>query len=306
MSSEKTTKRFLGEDILNNEQKEKERQERKGKPVSFFELSENASVDYKITSYQTMMANDRQLVSVEATTVWKYAVLKKTDSFYDIKLQVQDHAVKNDTAGMDNFIEFSKLFNRPLNEIILRLNNFGEIIAVLSQGQIYESWQRLKNEELHQYKDDEGMKGFFEAGENDYSNTLPLLKFNVQYFLFFDTVYQKLTTHYQSKNIPFPSKLFQGKNPLYDKLQEFSFIENSIVVKNDIQLASQQDYSLKDFYNTNYKNMLMCDFNLTGQIISEATYSRASGLLIACKVNMLERASKHLVFNTNLKIEQVR
>jgi hypothetical protein len=302
----KNKRSFLGDNVLSSDLKNEDLDLRTSNHTCYFELIENASCKYKITTYQSMMAKDRQLVSIKTDTIWKFTVIKKTANFYHIKLVVIDHIVKNDTAGMDNFIEFSKMFNRPIDEIVLELNASGEIISVVSQKEIYEKWLLLKNNELLQYQGDESMKGFFEAGENDYSDTLNLLKFNIQYFLFFDTVYEKNASNFMSKNVQFPSKLFQGTNLGYDKLQTLEANQNSIVVKNEIILNDGQDKGLKAFYDTNYKNLVGCDFLQAASINATAIYDKGTGLLKKCSAKIIEKASEHLFFDIDLKIEQIK
>jgi hypothetical protein len=185
---------------------------------------------YNLRQEQVMNANGRALAHTITKSKWVLTVDEVATDGYLLTIEVLEHDIESKTQGVDNLLNFSKLFNEPIKTIVLKLGLDGALQEVVSQQEIYNRWYELKHTTLKEYLHDNSMRGIFIAGDNDFSDTYPVLKHNLLYHMFFSKVYNKTSNTQEEHDIPFQSKLFQAFNIKVDKGQDIRIENQELVV----------------------------------------------------------------------------
>jgi len=269
-------------------------------------LEENTEHLYKINIIQKLIANDKSFVNTNTEIIWKFKVIENMNDRIVINIICDSYEVKNKPSGTANLIDFAMLFNKPVEELTLELNQYGNIEKVLNQKSILDKWLLLRNNELGEYQKDESMKGIFVAGDTEFTNTLQSLKNNILYILFFDKIYDKVLTAntFINDNISLYSKLFQGKLISFNNRQEIQSY-NDVQIMNTFKFIPDEKLELKKKYIVDYKDIIGNDFNYNYTIKSKANYLMTKGILKSLEAECIEQANDRLFHQTNYKVELI-
>ena len=102
-------------------------------------------------------------------------------------------------------------FNKPLEHLNVKLRPSGEIKEILNQKDIEDKWLLLKEELSPEMGDTLEEKQMLEGGDNDFKNSLPLLKNSLLHRLFFMDLYKSYTisdTFYSVAPLKYTSQIF--------------------------------------------------------------------------------------------------
>lgn len=287
-------------DFTRNQKEKKEKLERYGTLA----LINEKECRYKITIKQKLYIKDKTFVETETEIDW-IVFFQKNESNIVATVTTENNIVKNQPLGMSELVNFSMLFNEPTKVLRLELDETGSISKVLNQGEIFQKWLKLRNNNLEKYHDDVSMKGILVAGDTEYSNTLYSLIDNPLYFLFFDKVYNKVIekrTYYNSEKKIY-SKLFQGVQiPIANK-QHFK-LEQNLSIENVFFSILKDEKEIKDFFMINYKDLVGSDWDYFYKIQSSAKYQLESGALKTLDAKCIEQANQNLFHETiyNIKL----
>lgn len=263
----------------------------------------NKEFKYKINIYQKLIANDRSFVNTNTETVWNYKILKASENKMIINIETVSYEVKNQPADTTDLINFSMLFNDPVKNITLELDQFGKIGKVVNQQEIFERWLSLRNGALGQYQNEESMKGIFIAGDTEFSDTKKSLEGNVLYILFFDEIYNKPAADvYVKEDVNLYSKLFQGTKVSFRNEQKIDEDEN-VNIENNINFINDEKLELKKKYWVNYKDLVGEDFTYDYYINSKADYDKEKGILKNLHAICVERANEKLFHQTDYTVQ---
>lgn len=265
----------------------------------------DTNIKYRINMYQKLIANDKIFADTDTEIIWNLKFLEIAESKIIIEIKIISYEVKNQPADTSKLINFSMLFNYPVENLKLELNHYGKIERILNQKEVFEKWQTLRNKDLAQYQYEESMKGIFIAGDNEFSDTIKSLQNNLLYVLFFDKVYNTpfLSEPYIGDSINLYSKLFQGTKIPFTNTQEFYNNEN-IKVKNRYSfIVNTETRELEKKYLANYKSLIGEDFNYDYYIESDAGYHIENGILQYLDAVCIEKSNEKLFHHTQYKIQ---
>ncbi len=260
---------------------------------------------YKINLCQKLVAKDKVFADTNTEIEWKLSFLEISKNKIIVEIETLSYKVKNQPADTSKLIEFSMLFNFPVEKLVLELDGVGRIKEVLNQKEIFERWLGVRNRQLLPYQNDDSMAGIFIAGDTEFSNTLKSIQENLLYVLFFDGVYGKplLSDTYYEEGINLYSKLFQGSKISLSN-EKHVFINNHIKIKNIYNLISNAVISsLKSKYMTEYKDVIQNEnFDYIYHIESDSNYSK-EGILNDLVAVCVEKPNENLYHEMKYTIQ---
>jgi len=268
----------------------------------------SGKLSYNILVSQNLSVNGRNFVNSNTNIIWTLIVEDVTSENVIVAVKTEQNKVLNTTPDSTDLLNFSLIFNIPLEYIRLKLNKYGGIDEVINQDEILSKWKQLKKNELSKYRDDMSMKGIFTAGDSDFSSSLKVLQQNILYILFFNDVYnKKIGNNISNKNtFKTNSKLFQGNFIDFNHSQSIDRNEDEIFVK-DSFLQKMTDFSnLKKLYEKEYKAITGNNFSYNHSCNAKSIYEAKAGYLEKITARMEEKANNGLFHTIQYHIELIK
>jgi len=263
---------------------------------------------YNILVSQNLNVNGRNFVNSRTHIIWSLIVEDVTSENIIVAIKTEQNKVLNTTPDSTDLLNFSLIFNIPLEYIRLKLNKYGGIEDIMNQNEIFDKWGQLKKNELLKYRDDMSMKGIFTAGDLEFSSSLKVLQQNILYTLFFNDVYNKEIENNISNKHTFKtnSKLFQGNFIDFNHSQSINKNHDKINV-NDSFLQKMTDFSnLKKLYEKDYKVITGDNFSYSYGCNATSIYEAKEGYLEKTTARMEEKANNALFHILQYQIELIK
>ena len=238
-----------------------------------------------------MQVSGNSMIDSETDIVWNYKRQKKEGDFFAYLTQ-ESHQVKYIKSIYRALAEYMQKFNKPLENLVLRLSEKGNVTELMNQQEIKQSWLDLKKELTPQLGDTLEEKNMLESGDKDFSDSFPLIKNNTLYNLFFPNVYNE----HEIK------EKFEGEEKQLYISQIFSNEKVNIITKKKVEkeghivkikLFSQADNSgnnhLKNIYNEKLKPFFQEEYNYSFTWSVEYNFNTETGKMIVCNSKIKEQ-----------------
>lgn len=253
----------------------------------------NEATEYKIVQKIDMQVSGSSMIDSETEIIWRVEKNEIHNLFF-VDIIQESHQVKYIKSIYRQLAEYMQRFNKPIEHLILELSTIGEIISVKNQEEIESSWKQLRKILETEMGDTLEEKNMLEGGDKDFSNTLPLIRNNILYRLFFNHVFYKYTETDKFIEIESPqyvSQIFSNEkvNVITKRkvekdgnLARIKFYTESIPNKNE-HLRNIYDSKLRDFFKETF------NYQLTWSI--EYHYDIENAKMLSCLSKIKEQAS---------------
>ncbi|WP_292008623.1 hypothetical protein [Chryseobacterium sp.] len=263
---------------------------------------------YSITQKIDLKVSGSSLIDSETYMSWNYKKKRKNDTFIG-ELEQVFHQVKYVKSIYRALTEYLQKFNKPLEHIVVELSDTGEVSGINNQEEIKDRWTELKRELVSTLGNTLEEKNMLESGDQDFSNTLPLIKNNILYALFFTDLYKKHEINDRfdggEKRI-YPSQIFNNENSHIITKKKVER-ENKII---KIKLYSENDplknSHLQTIYNDKLRAFLQedCNYMMTWSV--EYNFDIETGEMLLCNSKIKEQTGNNYCHTTEYNIELKR
>lgn len=269
-----------------------------------------ASIDkskYKINQKIDLQISGNSMIDSETEIIWEVSKRKEENSFYSDIKQVS-HQVKYIKSIYRQFAEYMQKFNKPLEHLVIEITDAGNIQSVANQDEIWSNWVVLRKSLETETDNTIEEKNILEGGDKDFQDTLPLIKNNILYNLFFNDCYSDYNV---------TGKFVEQKKEQYNS-QAFNNEKVNITVKRKVEkegdiakikflCESDSDHNehLKEIYNSRLKEFLKenYDYSLIWSI--EYHFDIEKGMMLFCQSKIKERTSSNYIHSMEHKIELI-
>lgn len=269
---------------------------------------DNLNKRFLVENHICFYALGQKVTDVKTDMVWIVKSIKKGNLGTIVDVEIESHDVLNANPGFNDMIEFAKAFNYPMAKLVLKLNEKGQVDAVLNQDEILERWNHIKDDVLAPLKSSDQDKEVLKNGDIQFSNSLNSIKESLIYSLFFAPVFGEKK---QSQNADvfsgeISSQLFQNQKISYNLKEVCEKLDENEVVLNHSALIDKYTYS--DFgklYDKMYKELCGPRFLYETSLSSKYKYDVVSGLIKECDAVFIEKANEKLIYESVYKIKMI-
>lgn len=262
---------------------------------------------YKINHKIDLQVSGNSMIDSETEIIWEVSKRKGENSFYSDITQVS-HQVKYIKSIYRQFAEYMQKFNKPLEHLVVEMTNAGIIQSVANQDEIWYNWVLLRKSLETETSNTIEEKNILEGGDKDFKDTLPLIKNNILYNLFFNDCYRDYNQ---------TGKFIEEEKRQYNS-QAFSNEKVNITVKRKVEKEgniakikflcegnSDHNQHLQEIYNSRLKEFLKenYDYSLIWSI--EYHFDIEKGMMLFCQSKIKERASSNYIHSMEHKIELI-
>lgn len=289
MGLPKWSDHILISDSIENLKNKKHKKE-SSNTVSLFQ-KEVESSRYLISQKIDMQVSGNSMIDSETEIIWNYKKTKSENNFL-AHLNQESHQVKYIKSIYRALAEYMQKFNEPLENLVLKLSEKGSIDELINQQEINQRWQSLKKDLTLQLGNTLEEQNMLESGDKDFSDSLPIIKNNTLYNLFFPNVYQEHEI----------SDKFNGEERKSYVSQIFSNEKVHITTKKKVEkdhqivkikLFSQENQSendhLKRIYNEKLKPFFQEEYKYSFTWSVEYHYDVQTGKMISCNSKIKEQ-----------------
>ncbi|TWP30806.1 hypothetical protein ETU09_00125 [Apibacter muscae] len=265
------------------------------------------SVNYSIIQTIDMQVSGQSMVDSETEIIWEYEKREGSDAFYD-KVSQKKYTIKYIKSIYRPLAEYMQKFNSPLDLLFLKIAPQGGIAEIKNQESIYDQWLEVKKELTSEMGNTLEEKQILEGGDKDFSNSLPLLKKNLIFRLFFMKLYKTylISDSYNLvDSFTYVSQIFEQENVSLITKQKVE--KNNYLLK--IKFYSEADLlkidKLKELYNSKLKDFLKQEFDYSFSWSLEYTFDLRNNQMLSCHSKIKEQACSHYKYLTEHKISLI-
>lgn len=263
---------------------------------------------YKITQDSKLFVLNKPITHSIQETEWE-VIFKKGLYNHQVEIQVVKREEKQLNSQWNPLLNLLKKLNIPFEKVELTLSLEGIVNKIINQEEILNKWNRIKTE----LENDPNFNEVIKTGDKEYSNSLPALKKDILYFLFFSKFYNSEKKYNQpiitDRDKSMYSVLFSGienkadiKQIFYKKeLQKVYFRQKITNLRNNIS-------EIKSLYKNQFEKFTEIDTNQMNYSVScNADYilSVKDGNLISCNALFTEKAHDKLYYTSNIQIKEL-
>lgn len=273
-----------------------------------FRLKSSKGSSFQIDYDSELIALGNKVLGIKSESVWTVTDIEVVTDGYIVMVEVTRHDVINSNQLLNGMIDFSKLFNVPLVEMVLKLDLAGNLKEVLNRQQVFKRWQEVR-EQLIPVLSPEEVKMIIPNADQQFNNPVTMLQSAIVYNLFFMPVYGHKVKG-ETKTIAsgrFTSQLFQDKIIPYtitNKVENINPADIELNFDSDISAFNKKD--LESIYNAVYKEALNGDnFDYNISLTGRGTYDVQTGQARSCFFKITEKAHPNLFFEGSYLIRKV-
>lgn len=273
-----------------------------------FKLSSDYSQSFEINYHTEIVALSNKVLEMKTESIWSIKSIIKDSESYVLNLIIEKHEVYNTNEALNDLVNFTKMFNAPLNDLVIRLDASGTIIEILNQEQIFDKWKLLRQELLSSVDDSPESMVIINNGDKQFSNTLSMLQNTLIYNLFFPAVYGIKIKGIKDRvsGGKFVSQLFQERLIAYDINENVVGIrENELELINESDISNFNKKELLPSYNQYYKESMGDVFDYNISYVANYIYDIKSGLIKNCSIDLNEHANENLFFKGKYSITKI-
>ena len=202
-------------------------------------------------------------------------------------------------------IEYFEKGDLNFEYLNVKLRPSGEIKEILNQKDIEDKWLLLKEELSPEMGDTLEEKRMLEGGDNDFKNSLPLLKNSLLHRLFFMDLYKSYTisdTFYSVAPLKYTSQIFNQEEIFLITKQKIEKNNYSVKIKFFSEADIEKNEHLKAIYNSKLRDFLKQEFNYQFTWSLEYTFDMQQGIMLQCHSKIKEQAASNYTHLTEHKI----
>ncbi|NIF07517.1 hypothetical protein F3J23_19015 [Chryseobacterium sp. Tr-659] len=260
---------------------------------------------YTILQTIDLQVAGSSMIDSETEIIWDFNKTKKENYFYGDIIQ-KSHQVKYIKSIYRQFAEYMQKFNKPLEHLNIELFPEGNIKSLINQDEIKQAWNVLKENLKPELGNTFEEKNMIEGGDNDFSNTLPLIKNNVLYTLFFNDLfyeYSELNTFIELDKHEYISQIFANEKVILSKKRKVEREGNIVKIKFYSESDSDKNGHLREIYNTKLKDFLQEPYSYSLTWSLEYHFDVLQSKMLLCHSKIKEQASAKYSHLTEHKIE---
>lgn len=269
---------------------------------------EIAPVQYLIQQKIDMQVSGSSMIDSETEIIWEYSKTQEEGVFYG-DIQQKSHQVKYIKSIYRQLAEYMQKFNRPLEHLVVELFSEGNIKSLANQDEIKKVWDILKNKLKPELGDTFDEKNMIEGGDNDFSNTIPLIKNNILYTLFLNDLfyeYLELNTFIELEKRVYTSQIFSNEKVIITTKRKIEKEGNIAKIKFYSESASDKNDHLRGIYNTKLKDFLQERYNYSLTWSIEYHFNILKGEMLLCQSKIKEQASSKYSHLMEHKFELIK
>lgn len=269
---------------------------------------ENHSIDYKIVQKIDMQVSGSSMIDSETDMVWEVEKLTKNNLFF-VNVTQKSHQVKYIKSIYRQLAEYMQKFNEPIEHLILGLSSFGGIISVENQEEIKTSWKKLRESLKAEMGNTLEEKNTLEGGDKDFGDSLPLIKNNILYQLFFNDIFYKYTEVHKFIEIEasqYISQVLSNEKVNVVTKRKVEKEGNLAKIKFYTESDPNKNEHLRNIYNSKLKDFLKEEYNYQLTWSIEYLYDKKNAKMISCMSKIKETAcSKYChIMEYNITIDK--
>ncbi len=265
---------------------------------------------YEIKATSVLTALGSRVVDMSAVITWLVNKLGTPAGGLQVNLTVEKQDIQNEQSVLNGLIDFTRLFNIPTQKMAFLVDRSGAIVKILNQQQVYERWMQLKQEQLLQMQADDELEQLLLNGDQEFSDTLPVIKNSLLHVLFFPPVFGRSLGEYRDatdigKRL-FNSQLFQHTIIPADIKQELLEDRNGMLrLLHTAKIPVAMEKELQKQYKQHYQPLLGPEFNYNLVYRAEYVFEKETGLLKSCQAVITETANKALHHKATYHIQLI-
>lgn len=271
-----------------------------------FKPAPNSNQRFLITHQSNLYALNSSVVDLKAESTWNIKDLQVAADGYIVHMEVEKHELFNKNPALNDMLNFSKLFNLPIQQLSLKLNTNGEVVEVLNQAEIFEKWQLLKQEIGPTLQGDPNADFIYQNGDKQFGNSLGMIRDTTIYKLFFTAQYGTLkkgdTKQISSGKLA--SQMFQSKEIPYNVIATVKDINQSVLtVAYETSISGFDKKPFEEIYNSVYKEAMGDTFKYRIGYHGDYLYNIRTGMIMSGAVYISEYANDNLFFEESYLIK---
>lgn len=228
----------------------------------------------------------------ETEIEWDIEDISSSDDETIIHIKTGVHNIIKYNPQYRQLIEFMCMFNIPISDLVLVLNKTGIPVKVKNQEEIYNRWKSLRLECFSQLENDETVRPILDAAENDFNNTISLIKKTPLYVLFFSDVYGQEVIN-NSSLFTLPSQVFTGKDVTFKSSRQIKDNKDGhLKLSIDAEGVPNEDF--RKLYNDKFKHLFQdTSYLYKNKLRASYSYDSKQGIIESCQAELVENLANN-------------
>ena len=247
---------------------------------------------YKIFQKISFSINGSVINETETEIEWNIEDISSSDDETIIHIKTGVHNIIECDPQYRQLIELMCMFNIPISDLVLVLNKTGMPVKVKNQEDIYNRWKSLRLECFSQLENDETVRPILDAAENDFKNTISLIKKTPLYVLFFSDVYGQEVIN-NSSLFTLPSQVFTGKDVTFKSSRQIQDNKDGhLKLSIDAEGVPNEDF--RKLYNDKFKQLFQdTSYLYEGKLRASYSYDSKQGIIEFCHAELVENLANN-------------
>lgn len=264
-------------------------------------------IKYKINQKIDLQISGNSMIDSETEIIWEVSKQKKQGSFFSDIKQVS-HQVKYIKSIYRQFAEYMQKFNKPLEHVVVQMTNAGSIYSVVNQDEIWSNWVLLRKLLETETNNTIEEKNILEGGDKDFKDTLPLIKNNILYNLFFNDCYHdyiQTGKFIEEEKSQYNSQAFNNEKVSITVKRKAEKEGNLAKIKFLCESDAENNRHLKEIYNSRLKEFLKQNYDYSLIWSIEYHFDIDKGMMLFCQSKIKECAGNSYIHSMEHKIELI-
>jgi hypothetical protein len=235
----------------------------------------------------------------------------QVESGKGVKVEVKRQELTKVSDAYQNMAAFMQEFSWITQVLDLELGQYGNIIKVINEQQIWDKWQSVKYQLKKKSPDPDNLKPIFDGGDKDYGDPTSLIKNSLVHRFFFPPIIgvKQAGNDFHSINTygSLPSQLYTGEKVFYEILERTTKSnEAELEFSHKGKLVPDKTTNFKSLYEQNYKTLLGDDFGYNWSYTVDYKFNKLQNALMAANVLLTEATNPSLMHQTRITVSHVK
>ncbi|ATV27301.1 hypothetical protein CTM62_11045 [Prevotella intermedia] len=246
---------------------------------------------YKIGQKTCFSVNGSVINETETEIEWNIEQISNFGDETIVHIKTGSHNVIKYNQQYRQLIEFMCMFNIPISDLVLVLDRTGTPVKVKNQEDIYERWKALRLGSFSHLENDETVRPILAAADNDFKNTITLIKKTPLYVLFLQDVYgQEIISN--SSLFILPSQIFTGKDVVFKSSREIQSNGDGYL-KISVDAGGVPKGDFRKLYNDKFKQLFQdTSYKYENNLKASYSYDSKQGIMDSCQAELVEKLAK--------------
>lgn len=267
---------------------------------------EKSDLKYKIVQETELIVQNKKAIDTLTEIEWQIEPLPAME-FETVLVKVLKTEVKKIGSAYNGLMSYMQQLNKVNEEIALQLGQYGNVVKVINDQEIWAKWQMLRQALIANAPNPNDLQAMLKGGDIDYRDPTTMVKNTPLYkIIFFPVIGEKEhSSSFKPLNVfgSLPSQLYLGQKVDYGLSEKVTAInEREIKLTQVGKIAPGKANTFKTEFEKNYQALLGKSYDYKWDYTVEYVLGRTDNTILSCIAEIIEETSPQLIHKNKFTI----